>query len=88
MDVLDARSLILLFIYLLHQLNCSYFIQMPFFFFSTSALLISDVSDVGAQQFSCCSDSLALNLKLTNGFRNLCHLALRCLLQLGLVAQP
>ena len=63
-------------------------LHMPFFFFSTSALLISDVSDVGAQQFSCCSDSLALNLKLTNGFRNLCHLALRCLLQLGLVAQP
>lgn len=62
-------------------------LQRPFFF-TTSALLISDVSDVGAQQFSCRSDSLALNLKLTNGFRNLCHLALRCLLQRGLVAQP
>jgi hypothetical protein len=87
MDVLDAHSLILLFIYLLHQLNCSYFTSKAFFF-TTSALLISDVSDVGAQQFSCRSDSLALNLKLTNGFRNLCHLALRCLLQRGLVAQP
>ena len=62
-------------------------LQRPFFF-PTSALLISDVSDVGAQQFSGRSDSLALNLKLTNGFRNLCHLALRCLLQRGLVAQP